>query len=156
MKTFKNKFIVLMTLLLVFSCDNGIDPITEVDPGADATAPQVKIISPTEGTTIKVFEEVTSLNIKIEVTDDIEVESISILLNESEIINFSNFKDYRRALEEYTYNNLTDGDHTLQSSPQILKVKRLLQKLISASNLLTVHYLMVRYYTWPLMVTIEI
>ena len=113
MKTFKNKFIVLMTLLLVFSCDNGIDPITEVDPGADETAPQVTIISPTEGTAIKVFEEVTSLDVKFKVTDDIEVVSISALLDGNEIKSFSNFKDYRIALEEFTYNNLVDGDHVL-------------------------------------------
>ncbi len=114
MKNINKIFFGCLSLLLVFSsCNDGIDPITEVDPGADVGAPQVTIISPSEGTAIKVFEEVTTLNIKIEVTDDIEVELISILLNGTEITSFSDFKDYRRALEEYTYNNLTDGDHTL-------------------------------------------
>ena len=113
MKNIKHIIVCLIALALFYGCDQGIDPITEVGPGADATAPQVTIISPAEGTAIKVFEEVTSFDIKIEVTDDIEVESISILLNGTEITSFNNFKDYRRALEEYTYNNLTDGDHVL-------------------------------------------
>lgn len=100
--------------LFAISCYDGIDPITEVPPGVDETAPIVKIISPTEGTTIKVFEDVTSFDVKIEVTDDIEIESVSVLLDDSEIKSYSNFLDYRRALEEFTYSNLVDGDHVLK------------------------------------------
>ena len=100
-------------ILLVVSCDQGIDEITRVDPGTDASAPQVKINSPSEGLAIKVFEEVTTLDIDIEVTDDIEVQKIIVLLDGSEIKIFNAFKDYRRALEEFTYNDLVDGDHVL-------------------------------------------
>ena len=107
------KYTIGFFALLIVSCSDGIDPITAVDPGADITAPIVTIISPTEGTTIQVFEEVTSFNVKIEVTDDIEVSTISILLDGSEIQRFSDFMDYRRALEEFTYDGLVDGDHVL-------------------------------------------
>ncbi len=104
----------LFMLLLIVSCNDGIDPITKVDPGVDETAPIVKIVYPTEGTAIKVFEDVTSINIKIEVTDDIEIADIAILLDGTEIAGFNSFNDYRRALEEYTYDNLVDGDHILK------------------------------------------
>lgn len=108
------KYTFGLLALLALSCYDGIDPITAVDPGDDMSAPIVKIISPTEGTTIKVFEEVTSFDVKIEVTDDIEISSISILLDNSEIMSYDNFIDYRRALEEFTYTDLVDGDHVLK------------------------------------------
>ena len=114
MKNIIKYTIGVLALLIMVSCNSGIDPITKVDPGVDETAPVVKIITPTEGTAIKVFEDVTSIDIKIEVTDDIEIADISILLDGSKITEFSSFKDYRRAIEEYTYNNLVDGDHVLK------------------------------------------
>lgn len=113
MKKIKNIFLSMVAVLLFFGCDNGIDSITQVAPGADASAPQITIKSPAEGTAIKVFEAVTSLDIEIEVTDDIEILDISVLLDGSEIVKFNDFKDYRRALEEFTYDSLTDGDHKL-------------------------------------------
>lgn len=111
MKKIKNILFITLMLLFATSCNDGIDDITRVSPGTDETAPQITIKSPTEGTAIKVFEEVTTLDIKIEVTDDIEIQSISILLDGSEIASFDEFKDYRRALEEVTYDQLRDGDH---------------------------------------------
>lgn len=113
MKNLKLICASLATVLLFYSCDQGIDPITEVAPGTDASAPQITINSPTEGLAIKVFEEVTALSVALEVTDDIEIATISVLLNGSEIAKFSSFKDYRRALEEFTYNKLKNGNHIL-------------------------------------------
>lgn len=105
-------FICLMAAFA--ACEDGyIDEITAVDPGADATAPVVSISFPVDGTEIQVFESVTSVNIQFEVTDDIEIQTVSISLNGSEITSFSEFKDYRRFVSEYLYESLTDGDHTL-------------------------------------------
>lgn len=119
-----NKFIIgLLTCFLVFSCEDGIDPITKVDPGADASAPQIKVISPAEGAAIKVFEDVTELNVELEVTDDIEVEFVTVYLNNSEIKKFTEFKDYRIVLEEFTYENLVDGDHVLKVDAQDIEGK---------------------------------
>jgi hypothetical protein len=42
----------------------------------DASAPVVTVTYPAEGTEIKVAEILTSVNIKFEVTDDIEIKSI--------------------------------------------------------------------------------
>jgi hypothetical protein len=104
---------ISMMLTLLISCNDGIDPITEVSPGADVTAPVVSIITPTEGSAIKVFEDVTTLDVKFEVTDDIEITSIAIMLNGAQIKSFNNFLDYRIAKEEFTYDGLQDGDHVL-------------------------------------------
>lgn len=108
------RLLVAFSFLIAVGCDEGyIDEITAVDPGADASAPGVTISYPTEGTQIQVFESVTTINIQFEVTDDIEVQSISLILDGSELTNFSDFKDYRRVVEEYEYDVLTDGDHVL-------------------------------------------
>lgn len=114
MKNFKHIFTSLSVLFLLFSCDQGIDGITEVDPGSDASSPVVTINYPTEGTKIKVQETVTTIMIDFEVTDDIEVASVSVLIDGDVIKNYNEFKDYRRVLvDDLAYNKLNDGSHTL-------------------------------------------
>lgn len=94
--------------------DGYIDPISKVEPGPDEEAPTVDIEYPTEGVAIRVKEDVTSIDIKFEVEDDIELKSISFELDGSEIGNISEFKDYRRVDDTYTYDQLGNGDHTLK------------------------------------------
>lgn len=114
MKAIKNIFSGIVLLLFLSGCDQGIDGITQVTPGADLSAPMVKINYPTQGTKIKVLEAVTSITIDFEVTDDIEVASVSVALNGVGIGNFSDFKDYRRVLiNDFVYNQITDGSHEL-------------------------------------------
>ncbi|WP_306110223.1 LamG-like jellyroll fold domain-containing protein [Roseivirga thermotolerans] len=114
MKLFKSIVTSFALLLVLVGCDNSfIDEIEAVDPGADESAPAVTISYPTEGTQIQVYESVTSINIQFEVTDDIEVDNISVRLNDNEIVSYSDFKDYRRFVGEYLYEELVDGDHTL-------------------------------------------
>lgn len=113
MKNIKNIIVCLFILVFVAACNEGIDPITPVAPGADASAPVVTIKYPTEGVKIQVPELLTSINIQFEVTDDIELKSISVLMDGTEIVNYSEFKDYRRAVKEYLYSKVTNGAHTL-------------------------------------------
>ncbi len=115
MKNLKNILFVLMTTALLTGCDQGIDSITEIAPGADASAPQVTINSPVEGSTIKVFETVTSLTVDFVVTDDIEVGTIKVTLDGKNIGSYDGgFKDYRRVLiPDLIYKSLTDGSHEL-------------------------------------------
>ncbi len=115
MKNFKNILFVLMATALLTGCDQGIDPISEVAPGADASAPVVKINSPTEGSTIKVLETVTSLTVDFEVTDDIEIDGIKVTLDGKNIGSYNGeFKDYRRVLiDDLVYKGLADGSHIL-------------------------------------------
>ena len=113
----KRFLIYFSTIFLLFymGCNEGIDPITALDPGPDADAPAVTISFPVEGTKLQVLEAVASINIKFEVTDDIEIGSVKVLLDGSEIASFSgaDFKDYRRFLGDFVYDNITNGLHTL-------------------------------------------
>jgi hypothetical protein len=112
MKIYQLIFIALFFLTL--GCKEGyIDDITPVAPGPDESAPEVSIQFPLEGTQIQVPELVTSINIKFQVEDDIEIASISVLMDGAEIGNYSEFKDYRKSINELLYDNVTNGDHTL-------------------------------------------
>lgn len=116
MKTMKNYNIILIISAFIFSfgCKDGyIDEITRVEPGPDETAPQIEIQYPLEGTEIQVPEPETTINIQFSVTDDIEIQNITLLLDETEIVSFTEFKDYRRVMYTYSYESLTNGDHTL-------------------------------------------
>jgi len=116
MKIFKYILASTFAIVLVFACNEGIDPISSVDPGPDETAPAVAITYPAEGTEIKVASEVASINIEFEVTDDIEVQAVEVLLDGNEIASFNEFKDYRRFIGEILYESLVTGDHTLTVS----------------------------------------
>lgn len=101
------------TAALAIGCDEGIDPITAVPPGEDLASPLVSISYPGEGTLIRVKEDVAPVNIQFEVEDDIEIATITLDLDGTKIGEVSDFKDYRRALESFTYETLNNGSHTL-------------------------------------------
>ena len=108
------KLLVIGILLFTNGCKDGyIDEISAVDPGPDVTAPEVTIKFPLEGTKIQVPDPVTSVNIQFEVIDDIEVASVEVLLNGAVIASFTDFKDYRRVLRDFLYENVTNGAHVL-------------------------------------------
>lgn len=115
------KSIPLFCLLIVFaiSCEDGyIDDITPVSPEADAEDPSVEIIYPQEGTElvdpVDPTAEISTINIQYEVTDDIEVSTITIEMDGNELITISgDFTDYRKVVGEYLYDNVTFGEHTL-------------------------------------------
>ncbi len=112
MKQIKILSAYVAVALLVWGCDQGIDSITPVDPPVDASAPAVNISSPTEGQTIKVNEELGSVDINFEVSDDVEVAFVKVMVDGSEINSYTSFKDYRRlVVNDLSYNKLADGDH---------------------------------------------
>ncbi|MFO7719330.1 MAG: LamG-like jellyroll fold domain-containing protein, partial [Gillisia sp.] len=115
MKKIKKPLFGILFLLLAFtSCEyDGIDPITAVDPGADAGSPVINILYPTEGTAIKVPQAVASIDIRLEVVDDIEIEKIEVLLNGTQLALFDEFTDYRIVKRTITFANVTNGEHTL-------------------------------------------
>jgi len=112
MKIFKIAMVSFLALTL--GCKDGyIDDISRVDPGPDADAPTVTLNYPLNGTEIQVYEEVTTLRIDFEAEDDIRLETIEIVLDGNQLTTMSDFKDYRRVVEEYMYENLETGEHTL-------------------------------------------
>ncbi len=113
MKNLKYILTGIIAALLAVACNEGIDPISHMEPGPDESAPTVKITYPSEGLKLQVPEATTPIDIQFEVTDDIEIESISVKIDDNEIASFSDFKDYRRALKTVHYDNVTNGAHTL-------------------------------------------
>lgn len=114
MKNLKYVLTCLVATFLIVACDQGIDPLTKVDPGADASAPSVTITSPTEGLAVKVNEELATITVKFEAQDDIELSSVEVWLDGSKIGTYTDFKDYRRlVVDDLVYNKLADGAHEL-------------------------------------------
>ena len=101
-------------LFLATACtDSYIDELQHVAPGPDEEAPAVTLAYPLEGTLIRVIEDVAPIDIQFTVTDDIEIRDIVVELNGEQITSFDDFVDYRKAIKEHTYENLTNGEHTL-------------------------------------------
>lgn len=115
MKAYSKLIIFALTILMFNACKQEyIDPISKVDPGPDEAAPTVDLKFPTGDIVIPFTEVETTLNFEFEVTDDIEIESIKLSLDGSELTNYNDFKDYRRALESYEYEDLPVGEYTIQ------------------------------------------
>jgi hypothetical protein len=123
MKLLKYILASALAAIIAVACNEGIDPISRVEPGPDETAPAINITFPVEGTEIKVASDVASINIEFEVTDDIEVQQVQVLMDGSEIATFNEFKDYRRFLGEVLYDDLVTGDHTLTVNATDMEAK---------------------------------
>lgn len=113
MKNLKTVIFGCLALFLMASCYEGIDPISQVDPGPDAGAPVVKIIKPANGLEIQVPEPVTSTMVQFRVEDDIEIVSVVVMLDGSQIASYDHFLDYRIANLEFMQDNIATGDHVL-------------------------------------------
>lgn len=114
MKIFRNILIFSVAVILAVACNEGIDPITPVEPGPDELAPTAAITSPTEGTLLKI-EEGFDVPIFMEAVDDIELQSVSIILDGNEIENITSFTDYRRyAPIEGHLLDMEDGSHKIK------------------------------------------
>lgn len=111
---FKSSLALAAILAFSFACkDSYIDDIEPVSPGADESAPSISINYPSEGTRIRVVEDVTSLDISFEVEDDIEIGTINVSLDGTSIGTYDSFVDYRRAVITLPYTTLGNGDHEL-------------------------------------------
>lgn len=114
MKNIYKLFIGLFSIcVMLTSCSDGIDPITPVEAGADMGAPEVTISAPLDGNTIKVLDEISSVDIKFKVVDDIEIDNIEVMVDGNVIATMNDFLDYRIVNEELTYDNIANGDHSV-------------------------------------------
>ena len=64
MKNIYKLLIIMSAIAFMTSCNDGIDPITAVDPGPDAGGPTVDLISPADGTQIDIFEMESSIDVE--------------------------------------------------------------------------------------------
>ena len=109
------KYILLLALVsaLAGSCRKGLDPIETVNPKPDAAAPTVAISYPVEGKPFVSPDEVATITFKAIAEDDVELKSVTLDLDGTQIEQFTEFKDYRRLDLKYNYSQMTDGDHIL-------------------------------------------
>ena len=101
------------TAVLAIGCDEGIDPISHVPPGEDVNPPTIEITYPVEGSRIRVKEDVMPIEFRFHAEDDIEIVSVSFTLDGTNIGEVTEFKDYRVAFQNFWYDQLTNGSHTL-------------------------------------------
>jgi hypothetical protein len=113
MKSLKYIISFLMAVIFLTACEEGIDPIKPLNPGQDTESPVITITSPAEGQSIYELEQFATVVIRGEVQDDIELESVTLSLDNKELITYKEFKDYRRLVFEYTYTQLPTGAHVL-------------------------------------------
>lgn len=128
MKLIKNLFILSIITFLAVSCEKGIDPITAISPGTDMEDPTIAITFPEVGKIVRSQDSIANITFKFTAVDDIELKSIVIQLDGTEIGNLTTFKDYRRAVVDFYYDQLTDGNHTL-----LITVTDLSGKVVSKS-----------------------
>lgn len=113
MKILKIVFVGVLTTMIINACNEGIDPITPVDPGPDESAPEVVINYPLNGALVQDSAEVAPIIFKFTATDDIEVVEVVVELNGQELGTFNDFKDYRIVKKDVEYPTLGVGSHTL-------------------------------------------
>src|SRR5690606_17655618 len=120
----------LIAAVCFTSCDQGIDPIKEVAPAPDMAAPVVTINYPAAGLEIQVKEDVVPITINFAVEDDIELVSIAVSMDGTEIGNYSKFKDYRKVIvDDLVYPNLENGSHNLSVSATDIEGKETTQTI---------------------------
>lgn len=104
----------MLIITMAVACKDGfIDDISRVEPGDDLTAPQISVTYPVEGTKIKVNENVTSVNIDFQASDDIELASVTLKIDDAIITTYDEFIDYRVLKTQYLFESLTTGEHVL-------------------------------------------
>ena len=104
---------ILFSLAFIGCDDDNIDPITKVDPGADSAMPVVNIISPIEGFQIQVPDPLASVGIELRAEDDIELISVTVSFDGTEIASYNEFTDYRIVTRELVYDQVTTGEHVI-------------------------------------------
>ncbi len=114
MKKILNLFMGLFLLIFTVSCNFGIDPISEVNPGPDAGSPQVTFLFPVEGTAIQDMAIESTIEIKFNVVDDIEIKDIKVYLDNVLVNTFNTFTDYRIYKATFEQTGLLGGPHILK------------------------------------------
>jgi len=115
MKRFQNILIVALLAVFAIACKDGyIDEISNVEPGADESAPQVVIHYPQEGELVQDSLEVSPITFQLTASDDIEIKEVIVELDGMEIGNFTSFTDYRIVKKDLLYESLEVGSHTLK------------------------------------------
>jgi hypothetical protein len=113
MKIIKYLFVCSLMTVFAVSCDKGLDPINPVDPGTDQAPPTIDVTNPVDGKVVRSPDSLATIVIQLVAEDDIELKSVVVQMDGTEIANITSFIDYRRVNLSLDYNNMIDGDHIL-------------------------------------------
>jgi hypothetical protein len=114
MKPIKYLLLFFLMALITVSCEDFLDPINPGSPpGPDTEDPELEITFPVAGKPVVSPDAITTITIKFLATDDVELKSVTINLDGTDLTTMTSFKDYMRADVKYVYNNLNEGLHTL-------------------------------------------
>lgn len=116
MKNFRYLIFFSLMMVMAVSCEKGLDPINSVSPGPDTESPELVFNNPAEGGIIRIAEGQTKVTFTLTASDDIELSTVVVQLDGTQIASYNTFKDYRRAVLNVAYENLSDGDHTLTAT----------------------------------------
>lgn len=140
MKIF-NTILVGTIVVFAVACNEGIDPISSVAPGPDETAPTVAISNPNISKIVIPFPLTnTDMDFQFEVNDDIEITTVSVLVDGNQIASYDNFLDYRRYSKSLHYDDLPVGNHLVE-----VKATDVSGKSTSASHQFEVGYYDAKY-----------
>jgi hypothetical protein len=128
MKLIKYLFICSLLIVLAASCNKGLDPIVEVSPKPDVANPELVINYPEESKTFVSADSAATITFKLVASDDVELKSVMLDLNGTQIASITSFMDYRRLDLKYNYPGMIDGDYTLT-----VTAKDLLDKSVTKS-----------------------
>lgn len=112
MKTTKILSIIALCAFLVttISCGDDEEPEQETE---DLEAPAVTITSPADGSTVSSLEATTSVTIEYQVTDDVELASVVVEFDGTEIAEETTFPDFLNHSGEASQADVADGSHTV-------------------------------------------
>jgi hypothetical protein len=113
MKLIKYLFICSLLSVLAASCNKGLDPIIPVSPKPDVANPELTISYPEEGKSFVSPDSAATITFKMVASDDVELGSVVLELNNTQIANITSFMDYRRLDLKFNYPGMLDGDYSL-------------------------------------------
>jgi hypothetical protein len=110
MKFLKHASVFFLMALLVtfFACKEEEEP--EPD---DTVAPVVSITHPADGSTVQSTEATVSVTVEYQVTDNVEITSVVIEFDGTQVAEQTSFTDYRVVDGEQVVDNVADGSHTV-------------------------------------------
>ena len=114
MKILRNLSLIAMFAYLVtaVSC-GGDDEPTQPDDVEDLESPVVTIHSPADGSKVSSLDATTSVPIKFTVTDDVELASVVVDFEGTQVAEITTFTDFRNYTGEVEQEEVGDGTYTI-------------------------------------------
>jgi hypothetical protein len=112
MKTLKSLSILAMLAFLVTIVSCGDDD-PGVDEQEDLENPVVTITAPEDGKVISTLDATTSVTINYTVTDDVEIASVVVDFNGTQLAEITTFADFKNYVGEEVKSDVADGQYTI-------------------------------------------